>query len=191
MDPNLRIRRDQAAARHDAALARDSAELEGVVTELQAVSSAADRRCADAVEVAKTYGWLGDALFDLGRGSDRTLLVRGPRDYERAEPLLATELAPVEQAKTVFSYANTMRGLSEGRDVPLLEAVEARYEAALAAFRAHRLPQLASAVEACVVGLLESTGGSFPQGKVGPSTGKRVIVDLIPRRPEGERRPQP
>ena len=155
MDRQLIKRRDLAAARHDAALQMDptrtstafKTELAGVVQDLTAICKEADRDDADPVEVAKTYRWLGDAYFDLGGAKESGPLSLGASQYERAEALLAQEQAPVEVAKLQFNYANTLRGLSNGTDLGLLEAAETRYEAAAKAFRANRLADLAGVVD--------------------------------------------
>ena len=155
MKTELQERRGKAAERHDAALTRYPTregagfrrELQAVIDELSALTQAADVPSSDPVEVAKTYRWLGDAFFDLGQGKDDTLLTRGAQVYERAEQLLADAEAPVEQAKLNFNYGNTLRGLSEGFDVGLLEATQARYESAVRVFKAHHLPDLAAMVD--------------------------------------------
>lgn len=155
MRRQLRERRDRAAERHDAALAgyptREGdtfqRELRAVVEELTAVAEAADDPSSDPVEVAKTYRWLGDACFDLGRGKDEAALTRGSQAYQRAEELLAGGEAPVEKAKLDFNFGNTLRGLSQGFDVGLLEAAQTRYEKATRAFQAHHLPDLAATVQ--------------------------------------------
>lgn len=156
MNRTLRERRDAAATRHDAALARFpsregptfQAELKSVMEELSTIASEADVRSSDAVELAKTQRWLGDACFDLGRGTDDALLARGAQAYARADELLASAEAPIEKAKLDFKYANTLRGLSRGVDVGLLEAAETRYESAARTFRTHHLEPLAETVKA-------------------------------------------
>lgn len=155
MRRELRERRDDAAARHDAALGRFPTrqgdafrrELRAVVDELTAIAQAADSPTADPVEVARTYRWLGDAYFDLGLGREESALTRGSQAYRRAEELLAAAEAPVEKAKLDFNYANTLRGLSQGFDIALLEAAQTRYESAARTFRRHHLPDLAASVE--------------------------------------------
>ena len=107
MKRQLRERRDRVAERHDAALARYPTrggaaferELRAIVEELSAVSKTADTPSSDPVEVAKTYRWLGDAFFDLGRGKDNDALMRGSVAYQRAEELYADAESPVEKAK--------------------------------------------------------------------------------------------
>ena len=151
MNRQLRERRDRAAKRHDAALerhpARDGAaferELNAVVQELSAVATAADDPSSDPVEVAKTYRWLGDACFDRARGTAEAPLALGAQAYQRAETLLADADAPGEKAKLNFNYGNTLRGLSRGEDVALLEAAQARYEMADRGFRSLQLPDFA------------------------------------------------
>jgi hypothetical protein len=155
MKRQLRERRDSAADRHDAALAHFptregktfESELEAVVEELGAVAKAADTPSSDPVEVAKTYRWLGDACFDLGRGTDQTALTRGVEAYQRAEELLSGAEAPLEKAKLDFNYGNTLRGLSHGQDVGLLEAAQTRYESAVRTFRDHHLTDLVATVD--------------------------------------------
>lgn len=154
MKAKLRERRESAAERHDAALARYPTregsmferELRAVVDELTKVAKAADSPSSDPVEVAKTYRWLGDAYFDLARGRDEAALTYGSRAYRRAEALLAEAEAPLEKAKLNFNYGNTLRGLSQGFHVGLLEAAQTRYENAKQVFRAHQLPDLAAMV---------------------------------------------
>jgi len=151
----LRERRDRASERHDAALSRDPSregeeftrELQGVVKELRLVAETADAPSSDPVEVSKTYRWLGDAYFDLSRGKDVDILTRGAQAYQRSEELLVDAEAPLERAKLDFNYGNTLRGLSEGMDIGLLEAAQTRYESAAHAFRTHHLPDLAATVE--------------------------------------------
>lgn len=155
MNRQLRERRNRAAERHDAALARYpsregdvfTCELQWVVNELREVAEAADDPSSDPVEVSKTYRWLGDASFDLARGKEVDTLTRGAQAYQRSEELLANAETPVERAKLDFNYANTLRGLSAGVDVGLLEAAQTRYERATRAFRMHHLPDLAATVE--------------------------------------------
>ncbi len=155
MNRQLRERRDRAAERHDAALARFptrhgatfQGELRAVVEDLTAVVAAADIPASDPVEVAKTYRWLGDAYFDLGLGKDDQVLTRGSQAYKRADELLADAEAPVEKAKLDVNYGNTLRGLSGGFDVGLLEATQTRYENAVRTFRSHHLPDLVAMVD--------------------------------------------
>lgn len=155
MNSQLRSRRDQAAARHDAALrshpARDGERfrglMQGVVDDLLAVARAGEEAAPDDVELAKTYRWLGDAYFDLGQGKAHESLTWGVKAYSRAEQLLAQADSPVERAKLNVNYANTLRGLSEGFDLGLLEAAETRYEAALAGFSSHGLTDFVRRVE--------------------------------------------
>jgi len=154
MEKSLRQRRDRAGARHESALTRFptregdafTEELAGIVAELTEVAETADVRDADPVEVAKAYRWLGDAYFDLARSKDLSVLARGAAAYRRAAELLVDAEAPVEKAKLDFNSANTLRALSRGSDVGLLEAAQTRYERAQAAFRRHALPELASMV---------------------------------------------
>ena len=155
MEAELRARRDRAAERHDAALARHPdregdgfvAELEAVVEELTAVANMGDVPSADPVETARTFRWLGDALFDLGRGNDREALEQGVAAYRRSEALLALTEAPLESAKLDINYGNTLRGLSGGTDVGLLEAAAARYERAARAFEALHFPDMKATAE--------------------------------------------
>ena len=155
MNRTLRERRDSVGKRHDAALERDPSratnwfetELRAVVEELERICEAADSSGSDPVEVAMTFRWLGDALFDLGRGEDKGLLGRAAQAYDRSEALLEEEEAPVEQAKLDCNYANTLRCLSGGEDVGLLEAAELRYERSLAGFDAKQLRPQVAAVE--------------------------------------------
>ena len=155
MNRQLREQRDRAARRHDEALFRYptregdafKVELQAVVNELADVARHADELSSDPVEVSKTYRWLGDAYFDLGLAKDEQLLTRGAQAYQRAEELLAGAEAPLEKAKLHFSYGNTLRALSAGFNVGLLEAAQTRYESAARTFRSHRLPDLAATVE--------------------------------------------
>lgn len=151
----LRDRRDRAAADHDAALlkypnrqgAAFTATLEAVVEELIGVTREADEPSTDLVELAKTYRWLGDACFDLARGQEPIALQRGMLAYRRAEALHADAEAPLERAKLDFNYANTLRGLSRGEDIGLLESAEARYERAADGFTNLGFPDLKVMVE--------------------------------------------
>ena len=155
MKRDLRERRDQAAGSHDGALERYptregkafQGEIQAVIDELSAVAALADRPDSDPVEVAKTYRWLGDAHFDLARGKAPEILERGVHAYERSELLLRGADAPAEKAKLNFNYGNTLRGLSGGTDVGLLEAAETRYEEAERMFRQLGLADLVEAVE--------------------------------------------
>lgn len=155
MKRQLRDRRDAAAERHDSALARFptrkgaafAAEIRAVIAELEAVATQADGPDSDPVEVAKTYRWLGDAFFDLSLGKDEELLTRGSLAYQRSDELLADADAPVEKAKLDFNYGNTLRGLSGGSDVGLLEAAQTRYESAARTFRSNHLPDLTATVD--------------------------------------------
>lgn len=152
MKAKLRERRDSAAEQHNAALARYptregsifEGELRAVVEELTDVAAAADIPSSDPVEVAKTYRWLGDAYFDLARGRDEEPMTCGSKAYQRAEELLAGAEAPLEKAKLNFNYGNTLRGLSQGFHVGLLEAAQIRYENAKEVFAAHQLPDQAA-----------------------------------------------
>jgi hypothetical protein len=152
---DLRDRRDRAFERHEAALStcpnREgdafTRELQAVVAELIEVTRAADSPSADPVEVAKAYRWLGDAYFDLGRGTNADALKRGAQAYGRSEELLADADAPLERAKLDFNYGNTLRGLSGGEDVGLLEAAQERYERAAKAFQALHFPDWQATVE--------------------------------------------
>ena len=158
MRKELRGRRDQAVKKHDAALARNpnregatfTRTLQDVVNELHAVASAADIPSSDPVEVSKTYRWLGDAYFDLAQGEQSTknkMLTQGAQAYRRSEELLADAETPVERAKLDFNYGNTLRALSEGTHVGLLEAAQTRYESAVRAFQTHHLSDLAGIAE--------------------------------------------
>ncbi len=154
MKAELRDRRDHAAERHDRALARHPTrqgdafqrQLQAVVDELTTIAKVADVPSSDPVEVARTYRWLGDACVDLGQGRENNLLTRGTQAYRRAEELLAGTVASVEKAKLNFNYGHTLRGLSQGFDIGLLEAAQARYESAMRTFSANRLADLAAVV---------------------------------------------
>ena len=151
----LRERRDRATEHHDAALARNPSregdvftqELQGVIKELRLVAETADDPSSDPVEVSKTYRWLGDAYFDLARGKDVDTLMLGAQAYQRSAELLADAEAPLEKAKLDFNYGNTLRGLSEGTDIGLLEAAQTRYESAARGFRNYHLSDHAATVE--------------------------------------------
>jgi nucleoside 2-deoxyribosyltransferase/tetratricopeptide (TPR) repeat protein len=155
MNKHFRERRDQVAARHDDALARWPTRegsgfqqaLQSVVDELRTIATAADAPGVDRVELSKAYRWLGDACFDLGLGKHKPMLDEGLLAYHRADELLEGADAPIERAKLNFNYGNTLRGLSGGSDVRLLEAAQTRYEAALREFRASHLNELARTVE--------------------------------------------
>lgn len=151
----LRERRDLAFRRHDAALSAHpdregtafTRELQAVVAELTEVTRAADEPSADPVEVAKAYRWLGDAYFDLGRGTDAAALKCGALAYERCEELLTGADAPLDRAKLDFNFGNTLRGLSGGEDVALLAVAHERYERAAKAFQSLHLPDLQGIVQ--------------------------------------------
>ncbi len=151
----LRERRDRAADKHDTVLSANpnregdafTQELKAIVAELSEVTRGADEPNADPVEVAKTYRWLGDAYFDLGRGSDPDSLRLGAMAYRRSEELLVDVEAPLERAITNFNYANSLRGLSGGEDVGLLEAAQIRYEKAARVFRDLHFPDRQATVE--------------------------------------------
>ena len=151
MDPALRRRREDAAHRHDAALAafpaRKGAEfqraLRAVIAELEAVAGTARFAAQDPAEYARTLTWLGAAYFDLGAGVDDDCLVESASRYLQAERALTGEDAPLLKAKLAHNFANTLMGQSHGADVALLERAEQRYDAALRAF--HELGEHAHA----------------------------------------------
>lgn len=142
MQRQLIERRDRAADRHDRALQRDPTrstdafrgELEQVISELEAVVRDSDASTADAAELSRTLAWIGGAYFDLGRGLEMRYLLRSADYYVRAEKALEHVEAPLARAKLDFNFANTLRGLSQGTDVALLEAAQERYERAHRAF---------------------------------------------------------
>ena len=157
MPTDLITRRDQALTRHDTALERwpDRAgagfatELAAVVDELGKVAAALDAGRTDPLERSRTWRFVGDALFDLARGKESEPLKRAAAAYESAEKLLDEVDAPLERAKLDFNYANTLRGMSQGRDRALLEEASLRYQMALGAFRRHA-PNHADTVQAAM-----------------------------------------
>jgi hypothetical protein len=157
MQGELRNARDAAIALHDAAVSRHSpnfdaafaAAMSEAIERLERVIADVERDpLADLVEVSKTCRWLGDAWFDHGRHARRPSWERGAEAYLKAERLLAGRIAPVEQAKLDFNFGNTLRQLSEGTNVGLLEAAEARYDSAAKAFRDNHLSNFATMVSA-------------------------------------------
>lgn len=155
MRGELRNTRDAAVALHDAAVSRHTpnfdaafaAAMSEVIERLERVITDAERDpSADPVEVSKTCRWLGDAWFDHSRHARRPSWERGAEAYLKAERLLAGRIAPVEQATLDFNFGNTLRALSEGTDVGLLEAAEVRYERAAKAFRDSHLSNFATMV---------------------------------------------
>jgi hypothetical protein len=155
MNQQLREKRDRAFRRHEDALnnfpARDGdifhKELQTVIKELEAVVKTADKPDSDPVEVAKAYRWLGDAYYDFGLGKDESALTRSSLAYQRSEELLSSSQAPLEKAKLDFNFGNTLRGLSKGFDVALMEAAQLRYEEAIRTFRKHNLPDFVATIE--------------------------------------------
>ena len=187
MKAALRERRGAAAERHDAALARCPSregsvftdELRAVAAELEDVAAKADVPSSDPVEVAKTYRWLGDAYFDLARGRDEEPMIRGSNAYKRAEELLAGAEAPLEKAKLNFNYANTLRGLSEGSDITLLEEARNRYSRALDGFRTHA-PQYTAQVEQTMSSIEPqiALAQTYDQAKRGYEALERIMNEI-------------
>lgn len=143
MDRDLLDRRQTAADRHDRALETwpdrqgggFAAELSAVVEVMRAVAEEAERRGGqDPEELGRSWRWLGDALFDHGRGVERGDLEEAARCYQRAGAHLKAAVAPAEEGKLGFSYGNTLLGLSGGLSVALLDLARERYERALALF---------------------------------------------------------
>jgi len=140
---DLQLRRDRAAQQHDDALAADPSRssdrfriaMRAVIGEIEAVCALAEGQPSDAVELSRTYRFLGSACYDLANGKDHESLERSCRAYERAEALLTGVDAPLERAKLDFNFGNTLRALSDGSNVELLEATLARYESASDAFK--------------------------------------------------------
>src|SRR3954468_6840999 len=145
-------RRTVLADRHDQALNRCPdrngeafrAELTLVVEGLAALAD--EVGAAEPFEYGRTLRYLGDAYFDLARGTNVTILARAAAAYAGAEQFVGPDQNPVERAKLDFSYGNTLRGLSEGTDVSLLKQVRDRYASALSVFRVH-MPQGVTIVE--------------------------------------------
>ena len=140
-------RRALLADRHDRALRvwpdrRGEAfeqELTAVVNGLVALTNEVDQANAPA-EYGRTLRYLGDAYFDLGQGTKRAILALGAAAYERAENFVDPQREPEERAKLDFNHANTLRGLSGGTDVSLLEQARDHYVRAVSLFQT-RLPQ--------------------------------------------------
>ncbi len=160
MNQQLYKRRQDATSRHDAALEqwpnRDNPEfikvLKNVVSELKEISEEADEEGEDRTERSRTCMYLGMAYFDLGMAYsklDKNLqtdyLTESAIAYDRSERLMLGIGDPIGAAKLNFNYGNTLRGLSEGEDVKLLEATKERYQLALETFRMEA-PQFASQV---------------------------------------------
>jgi hypothetical protein len=177
MDRTLILRRDAAADRHDAALARHptrsgggfAVEMKAVIRELEEVATGLDRTSTDPIEHARTLSWLANAYFDLGQGKDQALLEQAARHHQSAEDLIdPSQRGSLVAAKLAFNYANTLRGRSQGSDVSLLEAAEHRYELALKGFRRAQEGQLAATAEEYLgtlrtqLGLARAVAGGSP-----------------------------
>src|SRR5262245_57779395 len=141
-------RQDQVAARYapryDAAFC---AALQPIIVELERVATLAAAERSDAVELSRTWRWLGDAHFEHGRFAGRPSWYAGADAYLKAERALADYAAPVEQAKLDFNFGNTLAQLSEGTDIALLEAADIRYRRAAEVFRNAFLTDFAGQVE--------------------------------------------
>lgn len=157
MPDDLIARRERVLDRHDAALerwpdradAKFKVELAAVAEELNEIAEALDAASADPIERGRSWRFVGDALFDLARGRELEPLQRAVAAYDRAEKRLDSADAPIERAKLDFNYANTLRGMSGGRDRALLEEALLRYQMAFGAFK-HHAPQNAATVQAAL-----------------------------------------
>lgn len=158
MRPELEKARDEALAVQDAAVAVKAARPEAdflaamndVVVRLRGVIADVEpqtRSLDDRVELSKTYRWLGDAYFEIGRICGRQAWQHGANAYVKSQHLLEGITAPIEQAKLAFNFGNTMAMLSEGTNVGLMEAADTLYQSALAAFRTHHLTGFVRMVE--------------------------------------------
>jgi hypothetical protein len=189
MTPDLLQRRQVAADRHDQALERwpnrtgDGfvRELRAIIEELSQVAREADGAPGSAAEQARTWRWLGDAFFDLARGSDRPTLEQGRQAYERAEEIGGKAGDVLEDAKRNFSFANTLRALSDGTNVAFLQDARRRYDAALETFR-RRLPQAIPQVENALAVLDQQLALARSYGELG---GQLDTLKDIQRRLEG------
>ncbi len=155
MNIELIAARDAAVARQDQVVARYApdyntafgAALQPVIVELERIATLAAAERSDAVELSRTWRWLGDAYFEHGRFARRPSWYAGAAAYLEAERALADDAAPVEQAKLDFNFANTIAQLSEGTDIALLEAADIRYRRAAEVFRNAFLTDFAGQVE--------------------------------------------
>jgi hypothetical protein len=182
-------RRDRAAERHDRALIRwpDRAG-EGFATELAAVIAELTALCAeldhttDPIEGSRTWRYLGGAYFDLARGTDRALLESSAEAYGQAETLLASIDVSLEKAKLNFSFANTLRELSGGRDRQLLEEAQLRYLLALATFR-QEAPHFVSQVQAALDSLRAVLARPDLRGEAGSSLHELKAIETMLQHP--------
>lgn len=155
MNIELVAARDAAVAQQDQVVARYAprydtdfgAALQPVVVELDRIATLAAAEKSDAVELSRTWRWLGDAHFEYGRFAGRPSWYAGAAAYLEAERALADDAAPVEQAKLDFNFGNTLAQLSEGTDIALLEAADIRYRRAAEVFRNSFLTDFARQVE--------------------------------------------
>lgn len=135
MRQNLEQRRQAALDRHDHAIATWAdrtvdpfkREMREVVRELDSIAREADQTDGDALERSRTWRWLGDAYFDLAAGKELEALAEARMAYSHAEALLRDVASPLDHGKLNFNFANTLRGLSGGKDRELLEEARVRY----------------------------------------------------------------
>jgi hypothetical protein len=188
MPNDLIARRERVLDRHDAALgqwpdrtdAKFKVELAAVAEELDEIAQALDVAGADPIECSRSWRFVGDAFFDLARGRDLEPLQRAAAAYDRAEKRLDSADAPIERAKLDFNYANTLRGMSGGRDRALLEEVLLRYQMALGAFK-HHAPQNAPTVQAALdtLGPQLKMLDTFERTKAGYESLRRAADALV------------
>lgn len=105
------------------------AALVPVATRLGAIARAmTDSTDTAPVEIARSWMWFGDALFDLAQGG-HVPFAQAIAAYREADPYVRVARDPVLAAKRDGNLANIL--LRSTPDVPTLREVIARYEAAI------------------------------------------------------------
>lgn len=155
METTLLGRRKAARDRHDRAWETSpegrgpefESELAATVEELEAIAiaAAAAVRGGD-VEVAKSWRYVGDAWFDLGRVRGNPAYTQALAAFERGQAALAGVSGLLEHAILTVGKANSNLGLAGGRDGTLLRRAITLYEEALPTIRAE-LPEARAGVE--------------------------------------------
>jgi len=109
------------------------------------MAAAAGVRGGD-LEVAKSWRYVGDAWFDLGRVRGKPAHTQALAAFERGQAALVGVSDPLENAILTVGKANSNLGLAGGRDVMLLQRAITLYEEALPTIRAE-LPEARAGVE--------------------------------------------
>lgn len=105
------------------------AALAPIATRLGAIARAmTDSADATPAEIARSWMWYGDALFDLAQGG-HVPFAQVIAAYREADPYVRVAKDPVLAAKRDGNLANIL--LRSTPDVPTLREIIARYEAAI------------------------------------------------------------